>query len=91
MRNEPQKLDIEEELKKSEDYVLVSGQIEDLRKELDKERDLPDMTGLKESKLTIQAEIDRLNRELAKEDQIKRTINRNEELERILRSKLRSE
>ncbi len=85
VRNEPQKLDIEEELKKSEDYVLVSGQIEDLRKELDKERDLPDMTGLKESKLTIQAEIDRLNRELAKEDQIKRTINRNEELERILR------
>lgn len=84
VRNEPQKLDIDEELKKNEDYVLISGQIEDLRKELDRERDLPDMTGLKESKQAIQAEIDRLNRELAKEDQIKRTIDRNKELERIL-------
>lgn len=82
--NEPQKQDLDEVLKNSKEYILLSGQIKDLQKELNKEHELPDMTGLKESKISIQEEIDRLNREVAKEDQIKRTVHRNEELERIL-------
>lgn len=84
VRNEPQKQDLDEVLKNSKEYILLSGQIKDLQKELNKEHELPDMTGLKESKISIQEEIDRLNREVAKEDQIKRTVHRNEELERIL-------
>lgn len=86
VNNEPMKLNVEVELQMNVEYTQLSKDVEGLKKGLDKEYPLPDIEDIISKKSILQKECDTLNRELAKEEQILRTTNRNKELECILQS-----
>lgn len=75
-------------LSENTEYQSLQQQITEWTNELNKpcSSSIPDTSDLISQKNALQLEIDNLNRELAKEDQIIRTAKRNEELEQQLRS-----
>ena len=78
--------EVDQLLYKTTEYQSLQKQIEEWTNELNKpcSSSIPDSSDLIEKKNLLQNEIDALNRELAKEDQISRTTKRNEELEKQL-------
>lgn len=75
-------------LSENAEYQSLQQQITEWTNELNKpcSSSIPDTSDLISQKNALQLEIDNLNRELAKEEQITRTTKRNEELEKQLRS-----
>lgn len=87
--NKPEQLepaDVDSLLSENAEYQSLQKQIEEWKNDLNKPYSLPDTSDLRSKKNALQLEIDSLNRELAKEEQIARTTKRNEELEQQLRS-----
>lgn len=87
--NKPEQLqpvDVDRLLSENAEYQSLIKLIEEWKNELNKPYSLPDTSDLRSKKNALQLEIDSLNRELAKEEQIARTTKRNEELEQQLRS-----
>lgn len=82
--NVPDKRNVEELLQSNMKYIQLSNKVEALKEELNQEYELPNTSELIGRKQTIQNEIDKLNQDLAKEEQRNRTIRRNAELESIL-------
>lgn len=78
--------DTERLLSENAEYQSLQKQITEWTNDLNKPYSLADTSDLRSKKNALQIEIDTLNRELAKEDQIARTTARNEELEKQLRS-----
>ena len=78
--------DTERLLSENAEYQSLQKQITEWTNDLNKPYSLADTSDLRSKKNALQIEIDTLNRELAKEDQIARTTTRNEELEKQLRS-----
>lgn len=81
-----QSKDTERLLSENAEYQSLQKQITEWTNDLNKPYSLADTSDLRSKKNALQIEIDTLNRELAKEDQIARTTARNEELEKQLRS-----
>lgn len=87
--NKPEQVqseDTERLLSENVEYQSLQKQITEWTNDLNKPYSSADTSALRSKKNALQLEIDTLNRELAKEDQIIRTTTRNEELERQLRS-----
>lgn len=87
--NKPEQLqpaNVDRLLSENAEYQSLIKLIEEWKNELNKPYSLPDTSDLRSKKNALQLEIDSLNRELAKEEQIARTTKRNEELEQQLRS-----
>lgn len=82
--NVPDKRNVEELLQSNMKYIQLSNRVEALKEELNQEYELPNTSELIGRKQAIQNEIDKLNQDLAKEEQRNRTIRRNAELESIL-------
>lgn len=78
--------DAEKLLSENVEYQSLQKQITEWTGDLNKPYSLADTSDLRSKKNDLQLEVDTLNRELAKEDQIIRTEKRNEELEQQLRS-----
>lgn len=78
--------DTEKLLSENAEYQSLQKQITEWKEDLNKPYSVTDTSDLMSKKNALQLEIDSLNRELAKEDQIIRTTKRNEELEQQLRS-----
>lgn len=78
--------DAEKLLSENAEYQTLQKQITEWTDDLNKPYSLADTSDLRSKKNDLQLEVDTLNRELAKEDQIIRTTKRNEELEQQLRS-----
>lgn len=78
--------DTEKLLSENAEYQSLQKQITEWKEDLNKSYSVTDTSDLMSKKNALQLEIDSLNRELAKEDQIIRTTKRNEELEQQLRS-----
>lgn len=78
--------DTEKLLSENAEYQSLQKQIMEWKEDLNKPYSVTDTSDLMSKKNALQFEIDSLNRELAKEDQIIRTTKRNEELEQQLRS-----
>ncbi|MEY8608414.1 AAA family ATPase [Parabacteroides segnis] len=78
--------DAEKLLSENAEYQSLQKQITEWTGDLNKPYSLADTSDLRSKKNDLQLEVDTLNRELAKEDQIIRTTKRNEELEQQLRS-----
>lgn len=78
--------DAEKLLSENAEYQALQKQITEWTDDLNKPYSVADTSDLRSKKNDLQLEVDTLNRELAKEDQIIRTTKRNEELEQQLRS-----
>lgn len=78
--------DTERLLSENAEYQALQKQITEWTDDLNKPYSVADTSDLRSKKNDLQLEVDTLNRELAKEDQIIRTTKRNEELEQQLRS-----
>ena len=78
--------DAEKLLSENAEYQALQKQIKEWTDDLNKPYSVADTSDLRSKKNDLQLEVDTLNRELAKEDQIIRTTKRNEELEQQLRS-----
>lgn len=78
--------DAEKLLSENAEYQALQKQITEWTGDLNKPYSVADTSDLRSKKNDLQLEVDALNRELAKEDQIIRTTKRNEELEQLLRS-----
>lgn len=78
--------DAEKLLSENAEYQALQKQITEWTGDLNKPYSVADTSDLRSKKNDLQLEVDALNRELAKEDQIIRTTKRNEELEQQLRS-----
>ena len=78
--------DTEKLLSQNAEYQFLQKQITEWKDDLNKPYSVTNTSDLMSKKNALQLEIDTLNRELAKEDQIIRTTKRNEELEQQLRS-----
>lgn len=78
--------DAEKLLSENAEYQALQKQITEWTDDLNKPYSVADTSDLRSKKNGLQLEVDTLNRELAKEDQIIRTTKRNEELEQLLRS-----
>lgn len=78
--------DAEKLLSENAEYQALQKQITEWTGDLNKPYSVADTSDLRSKKNDLQLEVDTLNRELAKEDQIIRTTKRNEELEQQLRS-----
>ena len=78
--------DAEKLLSENAEYQALQKQRTEWTDDLNKPYSVADTSDLRSKKNDLQLEVDTLNRELAKEDQIIRTTKRNEELEQQLRS-----